>query len=122
MPPLMVYEQEPENTFSDGSITVADASPPPVNPISVIGEANAASPSETDGLVQAVYSVTYDFDEAAFYQDIAAAREAFEHDNEGLSWEEFAAEYLDDLRAVRESRAEGAPTRPLEDVCAELGL
>ena len=38
--------------------------------------------------------------------DIEHAQRAFESNNEGLSWERYLAEYLDDLRAAREARTE----------------
>ena len=45
-------------------------------------------------------------------EDVAAAREAFVEDPEGMSWSEFVAEYLEDLADAREART--GPATPVD--------
>ena len=127
MLPYMVYPLGPPDaadpvTTSGAPATTVD-SPLATGPLaSPCVRVQSMPASTTTGLVDTDFSASYDFDPIRFHEDLMAARAAFEEDNEGMSWEDFAAEYLDDLRALRESRAEGRPTRSYEEFRKELGL
>ncbi len=48
--------------------------------------------------------------------DADFARQAFEEDDEGMTWEEFLPDYLESLRTAREVMAHPERCQPLENV------
>ncbi|HDS73990.1 MAG TPA: hypothetical protein ENN56_00465 [Firmicutes bacterium] len=128
MQPYMVYQfvqPSAESRFataSEAPATSIDTDSPQVLPVSTIRHTGNTENTTSESYMAADFTITYDFNETQYREDLLAAHEAFREDNEGLSWDEFVAEYFEDLRALRESRTESERKKSYEDFRRELGL